>query len=280
MADPNLEECPNFKLAAFHKIHETMMATLDINLEQAIARLCTAWDNNHQCREEEAQQRENQHRQDPDPVPRPDKEGQNNKHHDTEHKKPQMADFTIGRPPPSILVNRPSQYATNKLTSCNYVKLWYFSLEGCNNVAKHARSNADDAFRISSTNDLLTLRPVASVKASQNAHAVGNDTDHNLNFSEFLQARVSFLHHIKMVPWPEKHINALTMFFWNLKSHPQCSTTNSNAIVLSYTSQVHCQWHDELKANNSHVFDISIINDMLMNSIAFEVNDVAQKRLA
>ncbi|KAI6153042.1 hypothetical protein BKA82DRAFT_3971110, partial [Pisolithus tinctorius] len=225
--------------------------------------------------EEEAQQRENQHRQDPDPVPRPDEEGQNNEHRDTECKKPQMADFTIGRPPPRILVNRPSQYTTNKLASCDYIELWYFSPEGCNDMAKHARSNADDAFGISSTRDLLTLRPVASVKASQNARV-----DHNLNFGEFLQARVSFLHHIKMVPWPKKHINALAMFFWNLKSHPQHSTTNSDAIVLSYTSWVRRQWHDELKANNGHVFDISIINDTLMTSIVFEVNNAAQKQLA
>ncbi|KAI6032848.1 hypothetical protein F5J12DRAFT_945620, partial [Pisolithus orientalis] len=121
----------------------------------------------------------------------------------------------------------------NKLASCDYIELWYFSPEGCNDVAKHARLNANDTFGISSTNDLLTLRPVASVKASQNAC-----TDHNLNFSKFLQARVSFLHHIKMVPWPKKHINALAMFFWNLNSHPQHSTTNGDAIVLCYTSQV------------------------------------------
>ncbi|KAI6140041.1 hypothetical protein BKA82DRAFT_3922888, partial [Pisolithus tinctorius] len=195
--------------------------------------------------------------------------------HNAECKKPQMADFTISHPPPSVIVNRPSQYATNKLTSCDYVELWYFSPEGCNDAAKHARSNTDDTFGISSTNDLLTLRPVALVKASQNACM-----DHNLTFGKFLQARVLFLHHIRMVPWPEKHINALAMFFWNLESHPQHSTMNSNAIVLNYASQVCCQWHDELKANNSHVFDISIINDTLMNSIAFEVNDATQKQLA
>ncbi|KAI6140632.1 hypothetical protein BKA82DRAFT_43378, partial [Pisolithus tinctorius] len=147
MADPNLEECPNFESATFHEIQEVMMATLDIDLEQAVARLCTAWNDDHQCREEEAQQRENQHRQDQDPAPRPDEEGQNNECHDAECKKPQMANFTIGRPPPSILVNRPSQYAT--LTSCDYVKLWYFSPEGCNNMAKHARLNADNTFGIS-----------------------------------------------------------------------------------------------------------------------------------
>ncbi|KAI6030510.1 hypothetical protein F5J12DRAFT_713817, partial [Pisolithus orientalis] len=80
-------------------------------------------------------------------------------------KKPQMANFTIGHLPPSILVNQPSQYATNKFASCDYIELWYFSPEGCSDAAKNSRSNADDTFRLSSTNDLLTLHPVASVKA-------------------------------------------------------------------------------------------------------------------
>ncbi|KAI6147217.1 hypothetical protein BKA82DRAFT_50227, partial [Pisolithus tinctorius] len=250
MADPNLEQHPDFKSAAFREIQEAMMATLDLNLEQAIACLRTAWDDDHQHRVDEQEA-----------------EGLEDGCHNAECKKPQMANFTVGCPPPSIIVNRPSQYATNKLASCDYVELWYFSPEGCNDTAKHARSNADDTFGISSTNDLLTLRPVASVKASQNACV-----DHNSTFGKFLQAQVSFLHHIRMVPWPEKHINALAMFFWNLKSHPQRSTTNGDAIVLNYASRVRHQWHNELKANNGHVFDISIINDTLMNSIAFEVN--------
>ncbi|KAI6146448.1 hypothetical protein BKA82DRAFT_4015954 [Pisolithus tinctorius] len=261
------------------------MATLNLNLEQAVAHLHMAWDDDHQCRVnewnarhraegEEAQQRENRPELAPGPAPRQEAEGLDDGHHDTECKKPRMANFTIGCPPPSIIVNRPSQYATNKLASCKYIELWYFSPEGCNDAAKHARSNANDTFGISSTNDLLTLRPVALVKASQNTC-----TDHNLTFGKFLQAQVSFLHHVRMVPWPEKHINTLTMFFWNLKSHPQCSTMNGDAIILNYASQVCHQWHDELKVTNGHVFDISIINDTLMNSIAFKVNDTTQKRL-
>ncbi|KIN97861.1 hypothetical protein M404DRAFT_31942 [Pisolithus tinctorius Marx 270] len=179
MADPNHEQCPDFESAAFHKIREAMMATLDLNLEQAVAHLHTAWDDDHQ----HTVDKWNARCQAEGPAPRQEVKGLDDGCHDTECKKPQMADFTIGHPPPSIIVNRPSQYTTNKLASCNYVELWYFSPEGCNDAAKHTRSNANDTFGISSTNDLLTLRPVALVKASQNVHM-----DHNLTFSEFLQA--------------------------------------------------------------------------------------------
>ncbi|KAI6140655.1 hypothetical protein BKA82DRAFT_3950039, partial [Pisolithus tinctorius] len=111
-------------------------------------------------------------------------------------KKPQMGDFTARQPPLSVLISRPSHFAINKLASCKYIELWYFLLEGCNDTAKNARTNADDTFGLSSSNDVLTLRPVTLAKTSQNAC-----TDHNLSFSELLQARVSFLHYIKAVPW-------------------------------------------------------------------------------
>ncbi|KAI6144568.1 hypothetical protein BKA82DRAFT_4358305 [Pisolithus tinctorius] len=284
MADPNLEICPDFKSATFCKICKALMANLNIEPEQAIECLITAWDTNHQCRiteweaqcqaQAEADLAKNQCREAELAACRLAAEAAENEPQDAEHKKPLMSNFTSGCPPPSVLVNRPSQYATNKLTSCEYVELWYFSPEGCSDAAHNAKTNADDAFGLSSMNDILTLRPIASVKVSQNTRA-----DHNLSFGEFLQARVSFLHHIKAVPWTEKHINALMMFFWNLESHPQRTTSNGDTTVLTYALCIRRQWHDELKANNRHIFDISIVNNTLMSSIAFEVNNAAQKRL-
>ena len=43
--------------------------------------------------------------------------------------------------------------------------------EGCFEVTKQAHLQADDAFGLLSTNDVLTLHPVASVKASKYAKA-------------------------------------------------------------------------------------------------------------
>ncbi|KAI6141488.1 hypothetical protein BKA82DRAFT_19886 [Pisolithus tinctorius] len=267
MADPNLKQHPNFESAAFHEICEAIMVTLNIDLNQAVEWLITAWDNNHQCRIDEWNV---QHQAEAEEM-----QCQENERREAENATRRQAAEGPRTITENILINRPSQYTTNKLMSCNYIKLWYFSPKGCSNAARNSQSNANDTFGLSSSNDILTLRLVASVKASQNAC-----TDHNLTIGEFLQARATFLHHIKMVPWLEKHINALTMFFWNLESHPQQTTTNGDAIILTYTSCVHQQWHDELKANNGNIFDISIINNTLMNSITFGVNVAAQKKLA
>ncbi|KAG6374914.1 hypothetical protein JVT61DRAFT_3648 [Boletus reticuloceps] len=85
-----------------------------------------------------------------------------NEHKEAEKKKPKINNFDADLPPPSIIVPHPLQYTIQKLTSFE--------------------SQADDAFGLAASNNILTIHPVASVKASKNAHL-----DHDLTFSEFLQ---------------------------------------------------------------------------------------------
>lgn len=80
---------------------------------------------------------------------------------------------------------------------------------------KQAHSQADNTFRLLSSNKVLTLHQVASVKASKYAKA-----DHELSLTDILQAHTSYLQHLKEEGWPEKHISALFKFFWNIECHP------------------------------------------------------------
>ncbi|KAH0829224.1 hypothetical protein J3R83DRAFT_2789 [Lanmaoa asiatica] len=284
MADPTNEQRPNFASAAFRLIRETLMEAQRLEQVDVVARLNEAWDQDHERRveewnamrraeqQEEARLENERHEREEEAIRLAEEEAENEKR-EAEKKKPKIGDFNVGLAFPSVIVQRPSQYALQKIASFDFVELWYFSPEGCKDAAKHIRSSADDAFGLTNCNDILTLRPVASVKASQNARA-----DNQLSFSEFLQARVSFLHHLKQAAWPEKHMNALAMFFWNLESHPQRLTTNGDLIVLTYAARTRRQWHDDLKADNGRACDISIINDALMNNIAWEVNDTMTKR--
>ncbi|KAF8129555.1 hypothetical protein EV363DRAFT_1264033 [Boletus edulis] len=193
---------------------------------------------------------------------------------DAEKKKPKINDFNPDLPPPSVIVPRPSQYALHKLATFEFVEIWYFSPDGCAEATRNHRSQADDAFGLTASNDLLTIHPVASVKASKNARS-----DHDLTFSEFLQAKNSFLHHAKQTAWPDKHVNVLAEFFWNLENHPMRSNPNGDLIALQYASRIRRQWHDDLKTNPGRAFNIAIINENLMNSIAFEVNASIQSRI-
>ncbi|KAG6379374.1 hypothetical protein JVT61DRAFT_11838 [Boletus reticuloceps] len=283
MANPHHEPAPNFLSAAFRAGREAIMANDNVDQVEAAARMLADWNAEHERdivawdqQQEDAQRAaelaDNERREEEAEERRLAEEDAEKEHQEAEKKKPKMADFTSGLPPPNVLIKRPSQYALTKLASFDFVELWYFSPEGCNDAAKHLKSSTDDAFGISSSNDFLTLRPVASVKASQYVRA-----DHQLTFGEFLQARVSYLDHIKQASWPGKHINALAMFFWNLESHPHRVTTHGDLIILNYASRVRRQWHDDLKRNTG-ACDISIISDTLMNNIAWEINDAMNKR--
>jgi mannosyltransferase OCH1-like enzyme len=142
MADPNLEVRPDFASNAYRMVWEALMATFNEDVEQATDRLAVAWEDEHNQRVEawnaereadaleaeraqlELRQREEEHR-------RLEEAEVERERKDTEKKKPKINDFDEDRPPPSVMLPRPSQYAIQKLITFDFVELWYFSLEGC-----------------------------------------------------------------------------------------------------------------------------------------------------
>ncbi|KIK92109.1 hypothetical protein PAXRUDRAFT_794627 [Paxillus rubicundulus Ve08.2h10] len=155
-----------------------------------------------------------------------------------------MNTFTLGASVSNVLVHASSQYALQKLSTFDYVELWYFYLAGHLNTAKHHdRSQADDTIGISKVNDHLTICSIASIRASHNALP-----DHELSFSKFLKAKNCFLEHTKKANWPAMNLDALTKFFWFLETHPFLQLPLREKIILTYTSHVCHDWHQELKA--------------------------------
>ena len=257
------------------------MASYDEDVDQAIHHLNTAWNDEHDQRvdawnrEHKAKAQENEcqrlERREAEEEQRRIKEAEiERERKEAEKKKPKINDFNENRPPPGVIALQPSQYALQKLVTYDYVELWYFSPEGCTDASHNYKSHADDAFGITSSNDVLTLRPVASIKASHFARA-----DHDLNFSELLQAKNTLLQLMKP-SWPSKHVNALAEFFWNLENHPIRHNENDDRIALLYASRIRRQWHDDLKINNGSAFNIALISEALMSSTAFKVNSSIQ----
>ncbi|KAN0078025.1 hypothetical protein V8E55_010082 [Tylopilus felleus] len=256
MADPAFEVRPDFASNTYHMVREAVMAAHNIDIDEAIDRIAAAWQLEHdQRRRLQEAEVEREHRE-------------------AEKKKPKISDFNEDQPPPNVVAPRPSQYAFQKLSSFEYVELWYFSQEGCLEASRNNCSQADNTLGITTTHDVLTLRPVASVKASRNAKV-----DHELSFGNFLQEKNAFLKHLGQAAWPEKHVNALAKFFWNIENHPICDNLNSDPIALHYASRICHRWHDDLKNNSGKIFNVSLINENLMNSIVFEINSSIQNKV-
>lgn len=284
-SDPALEVCPGYDSNVHEPLRVALMHRFALTEEQAIVRLTDIWTADRTQRAEawnrqrvEQQQAEElalrEQREEEEEQRRLEEQEAEQERKDAEKKKPKINDFDSALASPSVIVPRPSQYAIQKLASFEFVEMWYFSPEGCAEAACNHRSQADDAFGLAASNDILTIRPVASVKASKNARP-----NYELTFSEFLQGKNSYLHHIKQSSWPDKHINALAEFFWNLENHPARSNPNGDAVALQYAARIRRQWHDDLKNNTGKAFNIAIINENLMNSMMFEVNASIQTKV-
>ncbi|KAG6371329.1 hypothetical protein JVT61DRAFT_9628 [Boletus reticuloceps] len=285
MSNPALEVCPDYNSEPNEPLRLAIIDRFGLDEQQAVTRLNEIWEQDRARRvvawdqqraeqqraDERAQQEERAEEEERIRLGQVEAEKERK---EAEKKKPKINDFDSDLPPPSVIVPRPSQYAIQKITSFEFVEMWYFSPDGCSEAARNHRSQADDALGLSATNDILTLRPVASVKASKNARP-----DYELSFSEFLQAKNSYLHHIKQISWPDKHVNALAEFFWNLENHPARSNPNGDLVALHYAARIRRQWHDDLKNNTGKAFNISIINENLMNVLVFEVNSTIQAKV-
>ncbi|KIJ11382.1 hypothetical protein PAXINDRAFT_84596, partial [Paxillus involutus ATCC 200175] len=277
MADPNLEAAPNYAGPEFDIIHEGFKRGYHENDQQAIECLLAAWQADRAIRivtwnvQKEVEARaaaevEEAHRLCEEEEEILANEETERERRDAEKKKPKMNTFAPGSSVTDVLVNPPpSQYALQKLSTFNYVEMWYFSPAGRLDAAKHHdRTHADDTFDISKVDDLLMVHPVASVRASRNVLP-----DHKLSFSEFLSAKNCFLDYAKKANWPMANLDALAKFFWFLETHPSLQLPLRERIILTYASHVHLNWHRELKAGRG--YDISVINSCLLDTISRDV---------
>jgi len=276
MADPNLKVAPDFASPEFDVICQGLRLGYQENDQEVIEWLATAWEANKAARiaawnlqraadTRAAQQAKQARREQEEEDERLTREEAEHEQHEANKKKPKMNPFMLGVSVPDVLVHPPSQYVLQKLSTFDYVELWYFTLAGRLDAAKHSnKSQADDMFGISKVEDHLTVRSIASVRASHNALS-----DHDLSFLEFLQAKKFFLDHARKAEWPIVHLDALAKFFWLLETHPMIQLPLGEKIILTYASCVCLDWHRELKAGRG--YNISITNQHLLCTIADEV---------
>ncbi|KIK78385.1 hypothetical protein PAXRUDRAFT_16905 [Paxillus rubicundulus Ve08.2h10] len=78
-------------------------------------------------------------------------------HAELEKKKPKMNDFDDKTKVRNIIIPRPSQYAILKLKNFEFIELWYFSPEGCRDMAKSSSFTMEDTFSIAKVDNILTM---------------------------------------------------------------------------------------------------------------------------
>ena len=124
----------------------------------------------------------------------------------------------------------------------------------------------DDTFSLAKIGDSLALRQLSAVKASRNAVK-----DADLTWERMMMGKVLFLRHAQEAGLPENHLTSLACFFVNLEIHPFRLCPYGEKALTLYQAKVRHNWHDKLKHNQG--FNISIINETLLQSISTEVLD-------
>ena len=167
------------------------------------------------------------------------------------------------------IVPRPSQYAIWCVEDFKFVELWYFTPEGCAEALHHQHTQNNNAFGLSKIDGMVTLKSVSSLKASKN---VVPDTE--LSFQQMSMAKNVLIPLLSKYKWTEKAIWVFAQFWTQLKIHPFWQWEYRERTLLVYQVHIHWEWHDQMKLGKG--FNISVMNEDLLQSIYREILDKAQ----
>lgn len=79
------------------------------------------------------------------------------------------------------------------------------------------------------------------------------------------------LHFMDLCDWPQKHIQSLAHFYFNIKLKPMESCPNGKKMLIAYQARVWRQWHDDLSRGLGS--NIAMINQKILSTVAEEVWD-------
>ena len=242
--NPNLAEAPNFTLEVYAIVHDVIAVQLNITTEAAAEHLKTAWTTDNEAKkqaweqqeladwEEAAQRAQEEENQCQNEEPQ---HNDQNETREVKSKKPKLNSFVANHPIAMAIKLRPSHFALHKLKEREYIKLSYFTPEGCTEAVTNDHAMAEEAFAFSKVNDLVTLRPISAFKASSKVIP-----DDKLSWCKMSIAKINLLQCMEETGRPKDHILTLATFYLNLKNHPKCQELDGNVVLLAYQAQVHC----------------------------------------
>ena len=267
MADP---VAPDWNSEPFSQLKQQVMDRFQCTEEDAIVRIQAMWGNATQTLLDGAQPLPPNPQSRP-ASPQPPLSPQMDNAHLPSKKKAHFPEFD----PNSMISDRiphpPSQFAVGKIEAREYVELWYFTIEGCKEASRTTPTTADDTFGLLNTDTGLALRPIKASKASRNAIS-----DEQLTWEQIMTARHNLIDTLTQAAWPQDYIVSLAELYINLEGF-KASGHNPRALIL-YHAVVRKQWHTALKGQ-SNIFNVSIINEKLLNKLENQIRDQDQEDL-
>lgn len=288
LEDPNLARVPDYASPRFQAVREVLVQG-GRTIDEAIQLLEDAWQaENQHLRQVWAGQQERQDQPEPNHPPPP--HAPDDAHAD-EHVQnppprqhsPPPPDQPPAPPTPSkhkvnplaqgLLITsarkpQPAPFALRKLEKLEYVPLWYFTEEGCEDALRFDHTASQDTFALTKVKDTVSLRPVNVARASKLSLP-----DEKLTWRQMDIAKTLMLHHMgDFNSWPPEYAQMLGAFFFALEMHPRRRQPRGEKVLLQYQAEARAEWTRLLTQEGvTEVFDISIINEERLRLIDDEI---------
>ncbi|THH13682.1 hypothetical protein EW146_g6576, partial [Bondarzewia mesenterica] len=271
--NPDFETCPNFASDHYLTLRQELINANPASSHEAVAqRLADSWLLEHQARVDAytAQQLQVQAEREQAELEEADRQRDEaaQKQQESQQEITKMHE-RFGKADANTMVDvhlpaRPSTYALEKLRKCEYVELYYFTPQGCQEAASSIHDSSDSTYAIAEIGDKLTLK---NSSATSSRHVI---KDVDLSWEQVEVARPVFLQYIATVPWPQEYIDWHMEFFYHLGSHPHRGRVPYGPQVLvHYQARVRRQWHDAL--SHKEGFNLGSINELLLTKIYNEL---------
>ena len=252
MANPHLEECPDYRQPEFEEAR--LLFTVDGKTDaEAALLLQNIWNFNNGkaiaewdrrlAAEVEERQRLQEELEVEEEGQRVLREAEEEQVKQEERKKYKNKFAPIpDRPLPAAPFLLPSQYTLNKLRKGEYVPLYAFTNKGIREAEEDA-SDDEDLLTLVQTDKGPTFQTAATAKAKK--HKV---KDERLSWEEFSQANFRMLNCMKLEDWPPERITMVRDFWVAFEAHEwrhDTSETRKRALLL-YQGRVRRDWRKTL----------------------------------
>ncbi|KAE9395166.1 hypothetical protein BT96DRAFT_1044961 [Gymnopus androsaceus JB14] len=181
------------------------------------------------------------------------------------------------RPPPmdqkaSVPTNpqaSPLPFALEKMQKYDYVELWYFGMEGCEEARLNSFVDSTTGYSFSAIGEdaaTVALRPLSTL--TKLSKAIPDDL---LSFTQLSIAKTLYVQTMTELGWPADYCRAWAHFYTILENHRfGCYEPHGEQVLVKYHAQVKRDWHRLILAKKA-VFNVAIINEELIARIEDDV---------
>ncbi|KAE9384273.1 hypothetical protein BT96DRAFT_842500 [Gymnopus androsaceus JB14] len=163
----------------------------------------------------------------------------------------------------------PLPFAVEKMKKYKLVELWYFGMEGCEEVQRTSFADSTTGYSFSAVGEdaaTVALQPLSMLTKSLKAIP-----DEQISFTQLFIAKTLYVQTMTELGWPADYCLVWAHFYTILENHRfhQIEPYGMQVLVI-YHAQVRCNWHRLLLTKKS-VFNVAIINEDLVQKLEDDI---------